>query len=155
MGSSASYHAVLNRLVIELDCSLLQYVGESSPWMEEGDMERQTMILRLVEQESAVVRQVIDFLASRRWPVEYGTYPTDYTDLQYLSLDFLLTQLVDHAEKNCARIASCQEQMTVDAEITALLNTLLTVQQSISDALRRLASPEKNVSEQNDEKSAV
>ena len=102
---------VLGDLLIDLSRCLLQYVGEGWPWTA-GDESEQQIIDELVARQKQGVARLAELLSSRRVSIDFGTYPTDYTDLQYLALDHLLGQLVvsqqalvdlfGYATTNCA-----------------------------------------------------
>lgn len=86
----------LNKLFVLLHRSLLQYVGECWPWTAEDG--RQTEILATIKgliatqkkNEAALAKP----LTESGWVLDFGGYPTLYTDLHYVSLTYLLKQLV-------------------------------------------------------------
>lgn len=87
----------LNSLFVRLHRSLLQYVGECWPWSDEiSDEDRHAR--EVLTQALASQRQNADKLAKALedidWVISFGGYPTAFTDLQYLSLKYLLKQVV-------------------------------------------------------------
>lgn len=87
---------ILNRILRDLSGSFLQYVGEIWPWSSVGvDGEK---LRRLVSSSCARQQQsialVAQYLAVHQPRVEYGAYSADFTDLHYVSLQFLLKQLI-------------------------------------------------------------
>jgi len=92
--ANRQHNAILGDLLIELSRCLLQYVGEGWPWTAGDDTEQRT-IDELVARQKQGVAKLADLLSSRRVAIDFGTYPTEFTDLQYLALDHLLGQLVE------------------------------------------------------------
>ena len=141
MTESTNTDRILNRLAINLGGSLLQYLGEASPWSDpEVATEKEEAIRKLIVQQSAMVDQILDLLTDRRCLIESGTYPTEFSDLQYLSLDFLLTRTVENAELHADVIAKSQAQFTDDETAFALVEKLLAGQRSILAGLQELSS---------------
>lgn len=86
----------LNKLFILLHRSLLQYVGECWPWTAEDG--KQTEILATIKGLIAAQKQheaaLAQPLTESGWVLDFGGYPTLYTDLHYVSLTYLLKQIV-------------------------------------------------------------
>lgn len=137
--AAQSPNQILNRLVINLGRSLLQYLGEAWPWTSGADDAKLETLEELVARQQDAVNKIVDLLIERHWLIEFGTYPTEYTDLQYLSLDYLLTQTLENAEADAKLIASAREQ--IDDEAAAVLDEVGKTQNEIVDALRELARP--------------
>lgn len=98
----------LNDLLIDLGRSLLQYVGESWPWTGYDEAEEQAAIDALVAEQKVSVQALTELLSERGHFIEPGTYPTEYTSLHYVALDYLLSQLVDDQRElveECAAIS--------------------------------------------------
>lgn len=98
----------LNDLLIDLGRSLLQYVGESWPWTGYDEAEEQAAINTLVAEQKASVQALAELLAERGHFIEPGTYPTEYTSLHYVALDYLLSQLVEDQRElveECAAVS--------------------------------------------------
>jgi hypothetical protein len=98
----------LNDLLIDLGRSLLQYVGESWPWTGYDEAKEQAAINTLVDGQKASVQSLAELLAGRGHFIEPGTYPTEYTSLHYVALDYLLSQLVEDQRElveECAAVS--------------------------------------------------
>ena len=138
--AAQSPNQILNRLVINLGRSMLQYLGEASPWTSGAEETKLKTVEALVARQQDAVNKITDLLMARHWLTEFGTYPTDYTDLQYLSLDYLLTQTLENAEADAKLIAASRAVM--DPEAAAVLDEVAKTQAEIVDALRELAKPQ-------------
>lgn len=84
----------LNQLVVSLGRSLLQYVGECWPWTRNSAEAERAALHTLIQRQQQCCAALIEMLSSRNASIDMGAYPTDYTDLHYVSLDFLLSQLI-------------------------------------------------------------
>lgn len=134
------YNPELNRLLINLGRSLLQYVGECWPWTgADGEIER-ALILRIVDRQSEDVARLADLLVRRHWSVDFGTYPTDYTDLHYVALDFLLDQLIANEESLIGELeAGIETTAQDDPEAARLLRDIVSQERDNLTELRKLS----------------
>ena len=113
----------VNDLLIDMGRSLLQYVGESWPWTGADAAGEKEVIDRLVAEQRQSVGRLAELLSRRGQVVNYGTYPTNYTSLHFVALDYLLDQLLAEQQElvvatdRIADIAFAQ----VDPEATELL----------------------------------
>ena len=132
-------YAALNDLLINVGRSLLQYVGECWPWADANTQDEQQAIDRLVQRQKQQVGQLANLLREAEWSTDYGSYPTEYTDLHYVALDYLLDQLIQNqrglVEDANATLAACEE----DPEAKKLVAEIRDVQNAIADELEALA----------------
>lgn len=133
-----SHNQELNRLLIDLGRSLLQYVGECWPWTS-ATSSAQGALEKLVRKQQAGVGKLFDLLNRRGHVVDFGAFPTEYTDLHYCALSFLLGQLIADAKGLVDEIAALQVRCSGDAEATAILGDLASSQAAILSELKSLA----------------
>lgn len=136
--TSQSPNQVLNRLVIDLGRSLLQYLAEASPWTPENDDAALERLNELIARQQLVVDRIVELLTDRHHLVEFGTYPTEYTDLQFLSLDFLLKQTLRNARADAELIATSREKLAGDADAIAVIDLAAQTQSEIVAGLQTL-----------------
>ena len=86
----------LNFLLINLGRSLLQYVEECWPWS--GNETHGNPLDALVIAQKETIARLTDLLIQRRWNIDFGSYPTEYSDLHFVALDYLLLQLIENQE---------------------------------------------------------
>lgn len=135
----AAFNETLNDLLINLGKSLLQYVGEAWPWVEEGAEAEHATITALVARQQVYVGALSHILSERGHVIDFGTYPTEYTDLHYVALDYLLSQLVENEAALVDDIRVALERCAGDVQAAALLQEVLRDQQEIAAAVRELA----------------
>ena len=92
---------ILNRVLRELSSCFLQYAGDCWPWASSGTdgNKLQSVVQHCVERQRQSIERIAEYLAARQSRVEYGHFSTDFTDLHYVSLQFLLKQLVTSQAK--------------------------------------------------------
>ena len=125
----------LNQVLIDLDKSLLSYVAEAWPWSSQADATVRGAVEELAVRRRESVGRLADQLVEREWPVDFGTYPTEYTDLHYVGLDYLLSQLVHDQKRVTAGIERTLRAASGDAQAKPLLEEILN---SERDTLARL-----------------
>jgi hypothetical protein len=133
---------ILNALLIDVGRSLLQYAVEAWPWMHNGEQKLRSEVDALAERQSQAAAAIADFLAKRNWPIDFGIYPVDYTDLNYVSLYYLLGEIAKNADVVTAGIQETRRQID-DSEATDLLSRVEDEQRSIAARLRELADNTK------------
>jgi hypothetical protein len=130
------HNAELNRLVVDLGCSLLQFVGEVSPWSPTNAVAARDTVLRLLEEQRQHVALLVGLLTERRWPVEFGVYPADFTDLHFLSLNAMLPRIIENQNAIVAELDETLRTCTGDAGAVEVLNTVLGGELAITEALK-------------------
>lgn len=121
----------LNDVLISVGNSLLQYVGECWPWTPEDAASIHPAMESLIERQKQQIARIVDLLVARAWPIEFGTYPTDYTDLHFVALDYLLPQLVDGEQALIDELEQARLRCSDDPEAQTLLAEIQDQQREI------------------------
>ncbi len=89
---------ILNRVLRELSSNFLQYLGECWPWTSVGTNGEQlrTAANQCVSRQRKSIELIAEYLAPRQARVEFGKFSTEFTDLHFVSLQFLLKQLISN-----------------------------------------------------------
>lgn len=140
MDRSTERNAELNGLLIDLNRSLLQYTGEAWPWVNRGEEAQQRKITELVARQQEATAALGQLLDQRDWPVDPGAYPTEYTDLHYMSLAWLLKELVDGETAVLHEVQAVQNVCKGDEPAAALLDGIAECQQQVVAGLKELAA---------------
>jgi hypothetical protein len=145
-----STYAALNQLLIDLGRSLLQYVGECWPWTDPETTAEQQKINELVQLQKHQIAQLTRLLTEADWPVHRGAYPTEYTDLHYVALSYLLHQLVINERALMEEAKRTLPLCEGHPEAKKLVGEIQSLQQTIAHELETLAqktppSPSKSV----------
>jgi Ferritin-like domain len=118
-------NAELNELLVLVGRSLLQYVVESWPWSAPGEEDVRRTIDALAARQREHAGALAELLADRAWNIDPGTYPTEYTDLHYVGLDYLLAELAEYEARLTSQIEPLARQCADDPEAAAVVQRLL------------------------------
>jgi len=128
----------LNRLLIRLAKSLIQYAGECWPWVEESG-DQYEAVCRVVACQKKSIAQLADLLSARDWTIDWGVYP-DYSDLHYIALDFLLDKLIAAEEALVRQIEQTIEICSADIDAVRLLRTILATECKNHETLKNVSN---------------
>lgn len=116
--------AVLNHVLDRLTHTILQYLGESAPWLATQEAVRQKALLGLIEKQQVAASRVAELLAERHGLVQLTNYPFDLSATHYCSFDFMRSHLVKDEETLVAELKSAASQLSHDAEAGRVLEQL-------------------------------
>ena len=135
---SIQHNTQLNHLVVDLGCSLLQFVGEVSPWSPANAGAARDSVARLVKQQRRHVDQLVELLTERRYPVEFGVYPADFTDLHFMSLKAMLPRIIENQNALVTELDEAVHTCIDDATAIEVLTTVLADERSITAELKNI-----------------
>jgi hypothetical protein len=137
-------NAVLNELLINLGRSLLQYVYEAWPWVSSESEAARNEVYALAERQAEAVNRLADFLTLRNWPIDFGIYPAEFTDLHYVSLTYLMGLVTRNADELVTEIHESR-RLIDDPDAASLVSGVEQEQQFIANRLRELTLPSDQV----------
>jgi hypothetical protein len=114
----------LNHVFAALNCSLLQYVGENSPWTSSADEAVAEQLEMVVKLQTLHIQRLADFLVNRYGYVPHANYTAEFTDLQYLSLSYLISRLVTDQQTVLETLEADRKAITNDAGASDMLSQL-------------------------------
>jgi hypothetical protein len=115
----------LNNLLNRLNCSLLQYIGESWPWTSHGDSSREEIFMALVRRQHFGAERLAELLVERRAVIEIGNYPWDGSSLHYVTLDFVKPKLLADEQSILQQLNQAVSILNGDAEAVRLVEQLI------------------------------
>lgn len=136
----------LNLLLIRLLRSLLQYTAECWPWASVDESGEQQAIADMGQSQLVYVHRLVDLLVERGWPIDFGTYPTEFTDLHYVGLDFLLGELIADEDKLIAELQRGQSELAGGHAAESLIAAVLESERGHAARLRELSAARKHAS---------
>lgn len=114
---------LLNNVLIAMARSFLQYASESWPWVstETGSVDQQVQIIAARQRQD--VSEIVDLLVKREHFIDFGSYPTEYTDLQFLSLQSAMVRIHNSQQHVLRRLADASVSLRAagDTEAADLL----------------------------------
>ncbi|MCR9197425.1 MAG: hypothetical protein NXI04_02160 [Planctomycetaceae bacterium] len=137
---SQQTETLLNSVLIKMARSFLQYMSEASPWVGEQaqSIGEQVAVLAVRQRQDAAL--IADLLADREYFVDFGVYPTEYTDQQFLALEAVFSNLRSSQDQVCEAISSTQAEVSAagDAQAADMLGTIDVRQKELAHALKEL-----------------
>ena len=130
------HNSQLNQVIIDLGQSLLQFVGEVSPWTPTAATAARDTLAQAVAQQRQHVNDIVQLLVEREHTVDFGVYPAEFTDLHFLSLKALLPRIVASQEAILVELDECVHTCVDDAEAMEVLNAVLAGERQITAALK-------------------
>lgn len=132
--------AVLNRLFGKIYRSLLQYVGESWPWSPvEKESEEHAFLQGLLESQMEDVRQLADYLVAHRVPLSNDPYPIVFTDLQYLSLEHLVREVLADQQVLLGELEAGAKTLDSKSEAAQLVREVTENERKLVERLKEFA----------------
>lgn len=132
------HNATLNRLVVDLGRSLLQFIGEVSPWSPQSATQTRDVIARLVAEQRSHVESLAALLVQRGCHVDYGVYPAEFTDLHFLSLKSLIPRVISSQLSLVNELDEAAHVAVDDSEVSTLLNRVLSSEKAATEELKTL-----------------
>ena len=139
---------VLNRVLARLYRSLMQYAVDCWPWTSStdtaasdspgSDSPGQKSIEQMTARQQEFVARLADLITSRGNVVDFGSF-RDNSELNYVSLDYLLGKLIADEQGLIAELQVALPALQHDAEATALVSELLAVETQNLTQLRELS----------------
>ena len=99
---------ILNRLLAIVYRSLPMYLAEAGPWTHAGDEQAVRVLRAILTDARHYSQRIAEVILAHRGALDLGEFPMEFTDLNLLSLDFLLTELVRCQRRDIAAIESCR-----------------------------------------------
>ncbi|HEV3004677.1 MAG TPA: hypothetical protein VGX78_09450, partial [Pirellulales bacterium] len=94
----------LNQLLAIVYRSFPMYLADASPWTHEGDEPATETLKNIVLDQQASAQRIVELILQFGGRFDLHEYPMEYTDTHFLSLDFLLKELVRYQRRDIAAI---------------------------------------------------
>ena len=130
--------AVLNELLVTHYRSLPMYLSVAAPWTRRGDEHAATTIEDIVGDQQQMCRRLAELIQRRGGRPETGEYKIGYTDTHFLSLDFLIKELVAEQRNHIEMIERDVVRLAHDAEARELAEETLGAARGHLESLEEL-----------------
>jgi hypothetical protein len=98
---------VLERLLKLLCRSLPAYLADARPWAQAGDHRIQAELDRLVSDQQMYASRVAEAISQYGGRPDPGRFPMSMTAKNDLSLEFLLSEVIDDQRRTAAAVQNC------------------------------------------------
>jgi hypothetical protein len=117
---------LLQEIVRRESLSLLSYVGDAYPWAQAKSGSTLNRLKQMVAEEREAVAALGRFLTRRRAAVGYiGSYPSNFTTINFLGLRHVLTRLVEWEKESVSDLQHDLGRLRGDVEARPLVEKLL------------------------------
>jgi hypothetical protein len=107
--------------------SVMAYTAEAFPWTNAGGLAAVERLRKLIAAEQEAVTALGRFLVRQRLPLPYlGSYPSGFTTINFIALDWLLPRLVAFEKTSVADLEKDLAQVK-DPAARGVLEKLLAV----------------------------
>ncbi len=131
---------LLHDIVRRESRSLLQYLSESFPWTTPEELEALAQFQKLAVEEREGAAALARFLTSRRQSVPYlGSFPMEFTSINYISLEHLFPLVADHTRKSMDHLEKDLNDIQ-DSEPRALVQNIVDMKRRHLQTLKELAA---------------
>jgi hypothetical protein len=132
--------AVLKDVLRRESRSFLQYVADSFPWTTSNEDDALGKLQKLIEEEREATAGLGRFLYRQRQTLPYlGAYPTHFTTLNYVALDYLLPKLAEEEREEIAGLERDLNEL-IDPEARAEIDKLLSIKRRHLQTIETLAA---------------
>jgi len=130
---------ILNRLFQVQNRSLLTYLAQASPFVDRADRRAAEVLANMHANQQAMATRLADAIRERRGRIEAGTFPMAFTNLNFVALNRLLPELIQHQRQDISVIEKCVAQLENDPEARALAEEMLGAERAHLEQLEELA----------------
>ena len=142
--ANQNHSDVLNHVLARVYRCLLQYAQECWPWTtatETPGVEppEQKAVEQMSARQRDFVARLVDLLLRRGAAVDFGSFP-DFSEMHYVSLDYLLGKLIADEQKLISELEAAHTTLESDATARGLVSELLASEKENLVRLRGMAA---------------
>ena len=101
------------------------YLTYACPWTHRGDEKAVAALAHIVEDQKQQSNRIAQFILEHHDSIEMGEYPIEFLDMHDLSLDYLITKLVQSQKNDVAGLEQCAAELQQDRPAAALAEEAL------------------------------
>mgnify|MGYP001217725697 CR=1 FL=1 len=138
--STSAVDNALNSVLGALSSSLVQYTGECGPWTPgEDDAELAALDLFRRRQQLQIAR-LVSLLGDHGATIEMGRFPSEYTDLHFVSLENLYPRMIANQQDIVETIRKAGSPCHPDEAAASLVKDALAEERRTLTELETLAA---------------
>lgn len=122
--------------------SLPMYLVEADPWTASRGGAAVAALRRIVADQESLARRTAELLEERRIPIDPGEFPMEFTDLNFLSMQYMKSLLIESLQQQAAGLRDCIVQLQDDPRGRALAEEALGANQAHLEMLEELSESE-------------
>lgn len=131
---------LLNDLLTIEYRSFAMYLTDACPWTHHGDEKATQTLENIVADQKAMVQRIAEFILDSGGRIETGEYPMEFTDTHFLSLDFLVKELLRCQRHDLAAVERIAAELGQARAARELAEETLGMERAHLEALEALVS---------------
>lgn len=138
MSATPSWAPILREIFRREQRSFLQYVHEAYPWTQVNEESRVAKLQQVIAEEQRSTVGLANYLRRQHIDLPYSrSFPLAFTALHFVSLDFLLPQLIQQQQQAIAHLDQVVGTID-DTEPKAVIKQLIEMKRKHLQALEGL-----------------
>ena len=137
--SSANSNDVLNRLSVIHNRSLPMYLGYAPPFYQRAKHEARQVLALIVDYQREIVDRIGSLIVDRNGTVDSGAFPMYFTGYHDLSVEFLITKVIELLLIDVTNIQACVDDLGNDPVAKAIAEEALGAAKGHLDTLQELS----------------
>ncbi|QDT64043.1 hypothetical protein [Calycomorphotria hydatis] len=129
---------LLEHLPTVLGRSLLQYLAECPPWTAGPGLEIQERIEELAAAQREDLQILVDLILRLRGLPNFGVFPLDFSDRQFLAMEFVYPELIEDQRRCIAAIETVNQQTGFISGVRPVLMKMRTNEMKLLEELQAL-----------------
>ena len=134
--------ASLNRLSVAHNRSLPVYLQYAPPWINRNAEDVKLVLEQIVSDQEATVDRVSTMIQDAGEDVDPGEFPIEFTSLHDLSLDYLLSRMVEGQREIVSVCEQAVSELAADALAQAVAQEAVGTAKAHLDSLLELSGSE-------------
>ena len=132
--------ALLNRLLAIHGRSLPVYLADAVPWIRDGQGDAAELLKTIASDHKRTTNRLGEYLveAGDRW--DPGGFPMEFTSYHDLSLDYLLSKLIDHQQQDIGAIEEVVDAAAEESNVRGVAEECLGAAKGHLESLRELST---------------
>jgi hypothetical protein len=142
---NAASHEMLGQLAALGTSSLLQYIAQSGTWASPASKDSLASVVALADEEREATSSFVRFLQKKRFRLPpLGFYPSQFTTMNFVTIEYLTPVLIKEHVKEIATIERLLAQID-DEEVRGMTQSYLEMKRRHFQALEALAQPKSPI----------
>lgn len=129
---------LLNELLGLQVCSLASFLSQVSPWTHLGDEKATATLEHIVADQHAMAERIADLITELDGRIEPGVFRIEFADMHFLSLEFLLGELLRWQREDLRSIQRIAQQLSHSPRASELAQEALGSERAHLEALETL-----------------
>lgn len=128
----------LNRLLLIELRSLPMFVAETSPWLPAGNEKAGETLENITIDQREFTGRLVSLIQDLGGLAEFGNYPIVFTDLHFLSFEYLLGELIERQRRVVPAVEACVAALENGSAARLLAEEILGAEKAHLEALDQL-----------------